>query len=91
MASWPTKDPDEVLDYQVDWTNRLQVGETISTCDFSVVSGAVTINSEGNVGALATVWLSGGTAGELCSILNRITTSAGRTYDQTVKLRIRTK
>ncbi len=28
--SWPFKDPDEVLDYQIDWTARL-AGDTIST------------------------------------------------------------
>ena len=40
---------------------------------------------------VATVWLSGGTAGMVCIILDRVTTSLGRTYDQSVKLRIKNK
>lgn len=89
MLTWPSKDPNEVLDYQVDWTARLATGETISTSTFTVPTGTVVINSSSFLGAVATVWLSGGTEGEACVILNRMVTSAGRTYDQSVKLRIR--
>lgn len=77
MLTWPKKDPNEVLDYQLDWADedspRLEEGESFAP------SG------------LTTVWLSGGTAGEKCVILNRVTTSEGRTYDQSVNLRIRDK
>lgn len=90
---WSAKDPNEVLDYQVDWqdatTPTLETGETISTSVFTVVSGTVTIDSQSNTTTVATVWLSGGTDGEDCQLLNRVTTSAGRTYDQTVSIRIR--
>lgn len=93
MLVWPSKDPNEVLDYEVDWaTNVLDVGETISTNDFSVVSGDVVIDSEpAPVAGISKVWLSGGTHGTVCIILNRITTNLGRTYDQSMKLRIRSK
>jgi hypothetical protein len=91
MISWPTKDPNEVLDYQVNWTNRLETGETISTSTFTVAEGTVVIDSSSAASPTTTVWLSGGTEGEACTILNRITTSAGRTYDQSVRLRIRSK
>ena len=91
MLVWPSKDPDEVLDYEADWaTYRLQTGETISSSDFSVVEGSVTIDSEPPpVAGICTVWLSGGAAGDLCIILNRITTNLNRTYDQSFKLRIK--
>lgn len=94
--TWPTKDPNEVLDYDVNWGDdptyglgRLEVGETISTSTFSVVEGTVVIDSSSHTTATATVWLSGGAAGERCKILNRIVTSAARTYDHTETLRIR--
>lgn len=90
MLSWPSKDPNEVLDYQLDWTDRLAVGETITTSTWSVVEGTVTINSSSQASGIATVWLSGGTADERCLLLDRVVTSAGRTFDQTVVLRIRT-
>lgn len=90
MSCWPNKDPNEVLDYQVDWgTNILQAGETIITSVFLVESGDVTIDSDDVVGGLTTVWLSGGTDGTRCKITNRITTSDGRVYDRTRTLRIR--
>lgn len=97
MITWPSKDPDEVLDYELDWADettgpRLVTGETLLTSDFSVVEGDVVINSElFTADGITTVWLSGGTVGTLCKILNRVTTSGGRTYDQTARLRIRTK
>lgn len=91
MDTWPAKDPEEVLDYQFDWTDRLVTGETISTSDFIRASGDVTLGAESFVGAFTTVWLSGGTVGTVNVITNRITTSQGRTYDQSARLRIRTK
>jgi hypothetical protein len=97
MITWPAKDPNEVLDYEFDWADeetgpRLVTGETLLSSDFSVVEGDVVIDSEDfEATGITTVWLSGGTAGTLCKILNRVTTSGGRTYDQTAKLRIRDK
>jgi hypothetical protein len=96
VLTWPAKDPNEVLDYQIDWADddypRLEDDETLVTSDFSVVEGDVEIDTETFVATgLTTVWLSGGTSGTRCIILNRIVTSAGRTYDQSVKLRIRNK
>lgn len=94
MLTWPSKDPNEILDYQLNWADpddpRLETGETLLTSTFSVVSGDVVIDSSSFVGTgLTTVWLSSGTVGTACVILNRVTTSGGRTYDQSVKLRIR--
>jgi hypothetical protein len=96
VTTWPSKDPDEVLDYDNNWGDdadlglgRLAVGETIVTSTFSVIEGTVVVDSSSIVGDKTFVWLSGGAVGERCKILNRITTSAGRTYDHTVVLRIR--
>lgn len=92
MLVLPAKDPNEVVDYELDWARyRLEEGETITDSDFTVVAGTVVIDSKDEVAGVTKVWLSGGTVGESCQILNRITTSAGRIYDQTAKLRIRTK
>lgn len=93
MLSWPAKDPDEVLDYSIDWgTNRLQTGETIDTSDWSVITGSVVIAGSPapsiNAGT-TTVWLTGGTDGDVCELNNKITTSVGRIYEQLVRLRIR--
>lgn len=86
---WPTKDQDEVLDYQMNWLARLD-GDTIDTSTWVVPAGLVK-DSDTFSGPVATVWLSGGTDGENYTLLNRITTAGGRTMDASVKLRVRPK
>lgn len=92
MNTWPTKDPDDVLDYQFDWTARMATNETVVASVFTVVEGTVV---KGVVGftpqGVTTVWLSGGTPGETCLINNHIATSQGREYDETARLRVRSK
>lgn len=89
MASWPSKDPNDVLDYDVDWSRRLDSGDTISTATFSLTTDAgLTIASQSNTTTVAKVWLSGGTAALTGEILCRIVTANGRTMDQSVSLPI---
>lgn len=87
---WPFKDPDEILDYQVDWTKRLD-GDTIVTSTFIIDTGTVVIDSDSETTTVTTVFLSGGTLAEENIITNRITTAGLRTMDQSVKLKIKAK
>lgn len=91
MRTWPPKDPDEELDYQFDWSARLEQGETITTSTFELVSGSVTLATPSYLGGLTTIWISGGTEGETNVITNEIVTSEGRTYNESARLRIRTR
>lgn len=86
---WPNKDPDEVLDYQLDWSERLGV-DTISTSTWIVPEG-ITKDSDSHADSATTIWLSGGTIGESYEFTNRIVTDGGRTMDQSVKIKIRGK
>jgi hypothetical protein len=86
---WPNKDPDEVLDYAIDWSQRL-AGDIIVTSTFTVPTGIV-MNSQSKTNTMTTIWLSGGSEGVSYDILNRIVTNGGRTMDQTVELRVRSK
>jgi hypothetical protein len=101
MLPWPNKDPNEVLDFNLDWANplnpRLVQGETLLTSEWTIIQGTVVMGN-GNNGALAasfapsglsTVWLIGGADGEVAILNNKVTTSAGRTYEQLMKLRVR--
>lgn len=86
---WPAKDPDKIADYSVDWSAHLDSGDTITTAVFTlVVAAGLVIDSQSGAGTKATVWLSGGTAGAVATILNRVTTAAGRRYDQEITLAI---
>jgi hypothetical protein len=90
--AWPAKDADEVLDYGIDFTERLD-GDAISTATFSLATaaGLVIDDSEHDGECLASVTLSAGTVGSKGKILCRIVTSDGRTMDETVALLIRAR
>jgi Ni2+-binding GTPase involved in maturation of urease and hydrogenase len=88
--TWPSKDPQEVLDYEIDWSARIG-SDTISNSVFSVVDGDVVIDSDSKTSTTTTAWLSGGSLGTTCHLANHIVTSAGREMDQTVKIKIAAK
>jgi hypothetical protein len=87
--NWPDKDPDEVLDYGLDWSARI-LTDTISTSTWTVPTG-LTGTTESNTTTVTVVWLSDGAVGSTYEVLNRIVTAAGRTMDQTVRIRIKEK
>lgn len=87
--TWEAKDPDEVLDYQHDWSPRLD-GDTVNgTPECIVEEGDVVVDSTSEAGGVQTVWLSGGTGGTSCKLTIRVTTVGGRTYDEGIKLKIK--
>jgi hypothetical protein len=90
--TWPPKDPDEVLDYQIDWSDRLS-GDTLLTSDWTISGDdSVLVEDSNSISGDSTIiWLSAGTLAETYDLLNRVTTTGGRTMDQTVKLKIRSK
>ena len=91
MHNWPAKDPGETLDYQFDWTARLETGETILTSTMTLLSGDTTVSSPSFLGGVTTVWLSGGTVETASVVNNVITTSDGRTYEESARVRIKEK
>jgi len=76
------KDPHAVLDYTLDYTLYLD-GDTIATSVWSADAG-ITVDSENETTTKATVWLSGGTAGNTYRVTNTITTAGFRTDDRTL-------
>lgn len=88
ILSWPTKDPNEHLDFSIDWANRLVSGDTIATSSWDIPSG-LTSNLNTSTVSTTTVWLSGGVAGTRYAVKNTIVTAGGRTHEQTVYLKIK--
>lgn len=84
------KDPDAVLDYAIDWTDWLasRGSDTISASAWIVPDG-ITKDSDEFTDTVATIWLSGGTAGETYSLTNRVTTAGGRVQDKTIKIKVK--
>lgn len=87
--SWPYKDPDEVLDYQIDWSPRL--GEDTIASSTWIVPTGISQDSDSHDTMKTTIWLSGGTTDESYTLTNRIVTNGGRTMDQSVKIKIKVK
>lgn len=100
---WPFKDPDEVLDYVIRWTDRLQ-GDTIATSTWDVPTGITKDSDSLANGAplttedglltgqsFTTIWLSDGTAGDSYIFTNHIVTAGGRSMDQSVKLPVKVR
>lgn len=78
-------DPDATLDYSIDWSRWLAEGETVTASAWEVPSDLENENDD-NAAGIATVWVSGGTAGTEYRLTNHITTSAGRTDDRSIAL-----
>lgn len=89
MAREYIKDPADVLDYKFDWSAWLDDGETISSRTVTVASG-LTKDSDSitDTSTSVTVWLSGGTAGTVYDVACLIATSANRTVERSIKIRV---
>lgn len=89
------KDPDEYLDYSIDWTNDLQGGEAITSSSW--VSGGspnitpLVISLPSINGSVTTAWFNGGTDRTMYAVTNHITTQGGRILEKTVNLRVSTR
>lgn len=84
---WPDKDPDEVLDYQLDWSARL--GDDTISASLWIVPDGITKDSDSNTTTTTTVWLSGGSVSTRpYSVVNRVTTAAGRVMEESVSINI---
>ena len=93
------KDPSAVLDYSEDWTSYLAAGESISTSAWAIEGGdqaetppvatALAISGTPSLaGAVATAFVTGGTKGQVYSLVNTIVTNQGRTDDRSWTIRI---
>ena len=83
----PLKDPSAVLDYVFDWSGWLAIGETITDYTITADTG-ITVDSPTEDDGKVTVWLSGGTAGINYKVACKITTSAGRTDERTIWIKV---
>lgn len=91
---WAEKDPNDVEDRYLDWTERLsEAGDTVASAAWTITptgdADDLDIDSQSETTALTTVWLSKGRAGVTYLLTCRMTTAGGRVIDQTVKLKVK--
>lgn len=88
---WPPKDPaDRRVAYAVDWTARLDAGDTLAASTFELPGGLIAENAA-NTATAASVQISGGAAGCAYEIVNRVTTTRGAELEQAIRLRVKTR
>lgn len=102
---WPNKDPDEILDYSIDWSRFLGEGVSIATVQWFVDddNGNKNLLEEGQVvngiqnvsttktDTVATINLGLGNNSKEYKFHCRITDTTGSTAERTIKLRIRNR
>ena len=82
-----TKDPSAILDWAFDWTDWLAAAETITDHTITADTG-ITVDSSTESDGKIIVWLSGGTAGINYKVACLIATSAGRTDERTIWIKV---
>lgn len=89
--SWPAKDPDDVLDYELDISAALAGHDSDSIASIDVViapsgDNELTLRSSAADGAVAVLWFAGGSVGTVYSVQVTIGTAAGRTIGRAIYL-----
>jgi hypothetical protein len=99
---WPNKDPDEQLDYSIDWSRSLGTS-TISSVVWKIdnaegtkqtwtpttVVNSLQYVSASNTDTVATIQLGLGTANTNYNIYCQVTTSSGVTTERKINLKVR--
>jgi hypothetical protein len=100
---WPNKDPDEQLDYSIDWSRFLGDSITITGVQWSVdaadstkttIAGGDTVNgiqnvSQSHTNTVATINIGSGTNNIEYKFYCRITDTSGSQAERVVKLRVK--
>lgn len=86
------KDPDAVVDYTVNWGDGyLEPDETLATSEWLIEpteQDGLVKDSDSNDPTSTTAFFSGGVRGHVYRVTNRIATSAQRTDDRTIVIRV---
>ncbi len=91
------KDPNTTLDYVIDWS----VSYLLSTEQITASSWFILPQGQSNdlavdtipppISGVTTVFVTGGIAGKLYQLTNRITTDQGRTDEKSITIRVEEK
>lgn len=93
VGSYIVKDPGAYLTYTVDWVDWLPGGDNLDTSTFtaSTISGdasPLVIAANTIITTQAVVEISGGTAGEIYTVTNTITTTNGETDKRRFRIKV---
>lgn len=90
MLGTKFKDPSDVLDYDIDYSDWITDGDTITTAATSVSPASELVVDSVQVSSPEVkVWVSGGEAGTTYTITVTASTTAGRVKEETFKIRVK--
>lgn len=81
-------DPNATLDFAFDWASWLEDGETLTAETVTATAGATVINDTID-GTRVVYWLTGGQVGSDVEVTCRVTSSAGRVDERSVRVLVR--
>ena len=90
MAAWPDKDPNDKLDYTIDWSAALTEGDTIVASEWTISEELVFSNMSFDT-TKTIVWLAEGVEGVKYTLTNKVTTFAGRVIERSVLLKVKSR
>lgn len=82
------KDPGATIDYAVDWSAGYLDGQTITGSEWQVAPAGVSVLASAIDTGRTLATLSGGAAGTLYHVTNRVTFSDGRRDERLLALRV---
>lgn len=91
MMTMMVKDPGTRIDFEFDWTAAYSDGAAIVASDWSVLpaeAGGVSVAGAAHGLLQTTVTLTGGVAGRLYRVTNRVTLSDGQIDERSVSMRV---
>lgn len=100
---WPFKDPDEILDYSVDWSRFLPQGSSIDSVQWYIYDAdgtktaaapvqtvnGLTLGAQSNTATVATVRFSDGDSGNTYRIGCAVTYNTVLVAERTIQLPVR--
>lgn len=88
------QDPEDVLDYTVDWSHWLETGDTLVDSTWTSSSVNMALSDDSFTTTTATVWVTFGVdaeEGDQYEAVNHITTDDGRQKDRTLFIKVETQ
>ena len=85
--NWPSKDPNAILNYALDWSKFLGT-DTITASAWALSDSSLVNNASSFTAKVATIQLKSGTLNNTYTCINTVTLASGQVAVQSVNIKI---
>lgn len=89
MLHWDSKKPTDVDDYDIDWSQRLAAGDSITSSSWSVAGTSLTLSGSTFTPQRTKIFLTGGADGRTYVLTNTIATVMSGPLHEYVQITVR--